>query len=150
MLLLVEVDLCFPLSYSISPWIHSHFKLVLPSDVRVLRAFYGHILKKFFGTRTSHARHTHVARTSHARPSARKLPVCAPQEKTCMNVFLLRALYDHRIEDSPHGARKERTRGTCASVLERLKGYVLCGAAAISKFEKCCGPIRPVVRLALS
>ena len=37
----------------------SNLKLVLQPVVRALRAVYGQILKKLYGTRTLHARHTH-------------------------------------------------------------------------------------------
>ena len=87
-------------------------KLVLQPAVRALRAVYGQSLKKSYGTRTLHARHTYVARTTHVRVSARRLPVRAPQEKMCMHIFCCgrSAIIESQVvrrkhARSPHGNR---------------------------------------------
>ena len=64
-------------------------KLVLQPAVRALRAVYGQILKKPYGTRTLHALRPRVTRTSHARVSARRLSVRAPREKMCYTIVRL-------------------------------------------------------------
>ena len=126
---------------SIVPWnkfIETCFKLVLQPAARVLRTVCGQILKKWCGTRTLHARRTHVARASHARHTHGFLPVdcpyapvCARQEKMCMHVFF--CCGRSTIIESQAVRRKHAGSRTCP-VLKRLEGYVLYGAAAISKF----------------
>ena len=127
-----------------------HLKLVLQPAVRALRAVYGQILKKSYGTRTLPARHTYVARTAHVRVSARRLPVRAPQEKMCMHIFCCgrSTIIESQVVRRKHARSPYGTRA--CPVRERLEGYGLCGAAAIRKLFKSCGACtgdRPCGRL---
>ena len=125
-------------------------KLVLQPAVRVLRAVYGQVLKKLYGTRTLNARHTRDTRTSHARVSARRLPVRAPQEKMCMHIFCCgrSTIIESQVVRREHARSPHGTRA--CPVRERLEGYVLCGAAAIRILFKSYGALtggRPYGRL---
>ena len=77
---------------------------------------------KFGRNRTRRARQTYVARTSHARVSARRQ--CAGN--TCLYVFFFACAFRSQVAYSPRGS-------SACPVLEMLEGYVCCGAPAISK-----------------
>ena len=86
-----------------SPFDHSHSTC---SALEFLE--YSPTLKNLTDWNLKIVRVTYTTRTSLLPEDSTQRPVGSPQEKTCMNVFFLRAVYDHRIADSPQKAHKER------------------------------------------
>ena len=129
-------------------YLFATFKLVLQLAVRALRAVYGQILKILYGTRTLHARHTHVARTSHARVYVRRLPVRARRRRRACKCFAagaLRSKYSRQSEGSTHGARTGHVR------VPHLNDWKATCSVALLWSDNClkaAGPVRATARTA--